>query len=100
VNPSNVRVEIPLLKGSRFGDRAIVSGNLLQSEIVRGKKECLYKSLLEKMCLKLSPPPPPFMASVHMTPLSGGQSVQVRFILLNRPIKILDRVIGVKYVSI
>ena len=69
MNPSNVRVEIPLLKGSRFGDRAIVSGNLLQSEIVRGKKECLYKSLLEKMCLKLSPPPSLYGKCPYDTPV-------------------------------
>jgi hypothetical protein len=60
VNPSNVtvsvvRVEIPLLKDSKSGDRAIVSGNLFQLEmlIVRGKKECLCQSLLEEICLNL-----------------------------------------------
>ena len=60
MNPSNVtvsvvRVEIPLLKDSRSGDRAIVFGNLFQLEIliVRGKKECLCQSLLEEICLNL-----------------------------------------------
>jgi hypothetical protein len=36
VNPSNVRVGMPLLKDSRSDDRAIVSANLFQLEIVPG----------------------------------------------------------------
>ena len=37
---------IPLLKDSRLGERAIVWGKLFHPEIVIGKKENLYKSLL------------------------------------------------------
>jgi hypothetical protein len=36
VNPSNVRVGMPLLKDSRSDDRAIVSADLFQLEIVPG----------------------------------------------------------------
>ena len=56
VNPSNVRVEMPLLKDSRFGERVIVSGNLFQSEMVGGKKECLHKFLLEEICRNICAP--------------------------------------------
>jgi hypothetical protein len=52
---SKVKAEIQLLKDSRSGDRAFGSGSLFQSEIVRGKKECLYNSLLEDISLKLYP---------------------------------------------
>jgi hypothetical protein len=40
-NPSNVNVEISLLKDSRLGERAIDSGKLFQTDIVLGKKENL-----------------------------------------------------------
>jgi hypothetical protein len=46
-------VGIPLLKDSRSGDRAIVFGNLLQTKIEGGKKECLNKSLLEEIFLMM-----------------------------------------------
>ena len=55
INPSKVKAEIQLLKDSRSGDRAFASGSLFQSEIVRGKTECLYNSLLEDISLKLYP---------------------------------------------
>ena len=40
-NPSNVNVEIPLLKDSRLGERAIDCGKLFQTEIALGKNENL-----------------------------------------------------------
>ena len=40
-NPLNVNVEIPLLKDSGLGERAIDWGTLFQTEIVLGKKENL-----------------------------------------------------------
>jgi hypothetical protein len=38
-HPSDVKVKISYLKDSRSDDRASVSGNLSQLEIVQGKKE-------------------------------------------------------------
>ena len=54
-NPSNVNVEIPLLKDSRLGERAIDCGKLFQTEIALGKNENLQKPFIF-ISLNLSAP--------------------------------------------
>jgi len=45
------------LKDSRSGERPIVSGNLFQSEMGRGKKEIMLESLYWKKFVEIYVPP-------------------------------------------